>query len=67
MSYGTDLGAHYARAADYVHRILQGTRPADLPIEQPTRFELVLNRKAAKALDLKIPQSILLRANRVIE
>ena len=67
MSYGTDLGAHYSRAADYVHRILRGTRPADLPIEQPTRFELVLNRKTAKALDLKIPQSILLRADRVVE
>ena len=67
MSYGADLGAHYSHAADYVHRILQGTRPADLPIEQPTRFELVVNLKTAKALAIRIPPSVLVRADRVIE
>jgi putative tryptophan/tyrosine transport system substrate-binding protein len=67
MSYGANLGVHYSHAADYVHRIVQGARPRDLPIEQPTRFELVVNQKAAQALGMKIPATVLLRADRVIQ
>lgn len=67
MSYGANLGVHYSRAADYVHRIAQGAKPADLPIEQPTRFELVVNVKTARALGIRIPPAVLLRADRVIE
>jgi len=67
MSYAVSYPALYFRAASYVDKILKGTRPGDLPVEQPTRFELVLNLKTAKALDVKIPQSILVRADRVLE
>ena len=66
MAYGADSVALFRRAAEYVDKILKGARPADLPIEQPTQFKLVVNLKTAKALKLKIPESILLRADQVI-
>jgi putative tryptophan/tyrosine transport system substrate-binding protein len=67
MSYGTDLADVDRRAAIYIDKILKGAKPADLPVEQPTRFELVINLKTAKALELKIPAQILMEANQVIE
>ncbi|HKQ26233.1 MAG TPA: ABC transporter substrate binding protein [Burkholderiales bacterium] len=66
LSYGPDLADQYRRAAVFVEKILKGAKPADLPVERPTRFELVVNLKTAKALDITIPQSILLQANEVI-
>ena len=67
MSYGASLPELFRRGASYVHKILQGTRPADLPVEQPTKFELIINLKAAKTIGVTVPESILLRADEVIE
>ena len=67
LSYGTDLVDNFRRAASYVDRILRGEKPGDLPVQLPTKFEMVVNRKTAKALGLAIPPSILLRADEVIE
>ncbi len=67
LSYGPNLPDNYRRAATYVDKILKGAKPADLPVEQPTRFELVINRKAAQVLGLAIPQSILISADEVVE
>ncbi|MFL5069882.1 MAG: ABC transporter substrate-binding protein [Xanthobacteraceae bacterium] len=67
MSYGASLPDLFRRGATYVHKILQGTKPSDLPVEQPVSFELIVNLKTAKALGLTIPESFLLRADEVIE
>jgi len=67
MYYGTDLVTHFRRAASYVDRVLRGTKPADLPVEAPTKYETVLNLKTAKTLGLQVPPSLLARADEVIE
>jgi putative ABC transport system substrate-binding protein len=67
LSIGSDMGPNLRRGAEYVHRIIHGARPSELPVQRPTKFELVINLKTAKALGLTIPQSILARADEVIE
>jgi len=67
MSYGPNFSDQFRRAAELVDKILRGTKPGDIPVEQSSRFELVVNLTTAKALGLKIPESFLLRADEVIE
>ena len=67
LSYGIDRVDIFRRAASYVDRILRGAKPGDLPVQFPTKFEIVVNLKTAKALSLTVPQSIILRADEVIE
>jgi putative tryptophan/tyrosine transport system substrate-binding protein len=67
LSYGPNLPEHFHRAAYYVDKILKGVKPADFPVEQPTKFELVINLKTAKQIGLTIPQSVLYRADKVIK
>ena len=67
MSYGPNFPDLFRRAADFVDKILRGAKPADIPVEQPTKFDLVINLTTAQALRLKVPESFLLRADEVIE
>ena len=67
MSYGPNLPDQFRRAADFVDKILRGMKPADIPVEQPTRFDLVINLKTAKALGLTVPETMLATADEVIQ
>jgi len=67
MTYSVNINDLFRRAATYVHKILKGRKPADLPVEQPTKFDLVINLKAAKQIGLTIPPNVLVRADRVIK
>jgi putative ABC transport system substrate-binding protein len=67
MSYGPNFSDLFRRAAEFVDKILRGTQPADIPVEQPTRFELIVNLTTAKALGLTIPETFLVRVDEVIE
>lgn len=67
MAYAPSLSDNYRRSAYYVDKLLKGAKPADLPVEQPTRFELLINSRTAKTLGLTIPRSLLLRADQVLE
>ena len=67
MSYGANLLSHYRHAASYVDKILRGAKPGDIPVEQPTKFDLIVNLKAAKALGIQLPPTLLARADEVIE
>jgi putative ABC transport system substrate-binding protein len=67
MSYGTNIDVQYPRAADYVDKILKGASPSELPVEQPTRFQMLVNLKTARALNLELPPSLLAVADEIIE
>jgi putative ABC transport system substrate-binding protein len=66
MSYGADLSDHFRRTADFIDKIIKGTKPADIPVEQPKKFEFIVNLKAAKQIGLAVPPNVLARADRVI-